>query len=73
MFIFCINAIFYKTLFFSLEIDNMWKVYLEKHPNDTGRFKTIEQFMEVTFIEEFSTPLENLQYSQQLMTEVTSL
>ncbi|MDF2670159.1 MAG: bacillithiol biosynthesis deacetylase BshB1 [Paenibacillus sp.] len=46
-------------------IDNMWKVYLEKHPNDTGRFKTKEEFMEVTFIEEFSTPLENLQYNEK--------
>ncbi|WP_127584272.1 PIG-L deacetylase family protein [Paenibacillus koleovorans] len=46
-------------------IDNMWKVYLEKHPNGTGRFKTVEQFMETIFIEEFSTPLEGLKYNEK--------
>jgi len=37
-------------------IDNMWKVYLEKHPNGTGRFKTIEEFMEVSFVKEACKP-----------------
>ncbi|MFK7692665.1 PIG-L deacetylase family protein [Paenibacillus sp. HJGM_3] len=46
-------------------MDNMWKVYLEKHPNGSGRIKTKEAFMEALFITEFSTPLENLQYNEK--------
>ena len=41
-------------------IDNVWKVYLEKYSNGTGRFKTVEEYMEVIFITEFSENIAGL-------------
>lgn len=46
-------------------IDNMWKVYLEKHPNGIGRFKSIEEFTEVSFIKEASTPFGNIEFYEK--------
>lgn len=42
-------------------IDNMWKVYLEKHPDGKGPFKTIEEFMEVSFIKKANKPFGSIE------------
>ena len=46
-------------------IDNMWKVYLDKHSDGTGRFKTKEEFMEASFVQEFHQPFGNIRYNEK--------
>ncbi|MCD9025142.1 PIG-L deacetylase family protein [Cohnella silvisoli] len=46
-------------------IDSMWKIYLEKHPDGTGRFKSIEQFAETSFIREACEPYRGMQFYEK--------
>jgi LmbE family N-acetylglucosaminyl deacetylase len=46
-------------------IDNMWKVYLDKHPSGTGRFKTKEQFTETSFVQEFYPPYGDIRHYEK--------
>lgn len=45
--------------------DNMWRVYLEKHPGGAGRFSRVEEFVEACFIQEFSPPVGELRYYEK--------
>lgn len=42
-------------------IDNMWKVYLEDHPSETGGFKNKEEFMESSFIKVECMAIKNIE------------
>jgi LmbE family N-acetylglucosaminyl deacetylase len=46
-------------------ISNMWRVYLEDYPDGSGPFKTIEQFIKKTFIEEACKPLKGIKYYEK--------
>lgn len=46
-------------------INNMWKTYLEKHPGGTGPFKTKEEFVEASFIQEACEPFGDIKYYEK--------
>jgi LmbE family N-acetylglucosaminyl deacetylase len=41
-------------------IDNMWKVYLEKHSNETNRFMTKEEFIEEMLVKKKCEPFKGI-------------
>jgi len=46
-------------------IDNMWKVYLEKHTKDTVRFTNKEEFIEENFTQRAGKPFKRIQYYEK--------
>lgn len=46
-------------------IGNMWKVYLDRHPDGIGRFQTKEEFMEASFVRDFHQPFGNIRYNEK--------
>lgn len=46
-------------------MDNMWNMYVDKHPHGTGRFASKEQFMEISFIQEASPPWGNVRFYEK--------
>jgi len=46
-------------------IGNMWKVYLDRHSDGIGCFKTREEFMEASFVQDFHPPFGNIRYNEK--------
>jgi LmbE family N-acetylglucosaminyl deacetylase len=46
-------------------ISNMWRVYLEDYPNSNNAFKTVEQFIKETFLEDTGKPFKGIKYYEK--------
>lgn len=46
-------------------MDNMWKIYMEKHPNGDGRFRSMEAFAETVFVTEACEPYGDIRFYEK--------
>jgi LmbE family N-acetylglucosaminyl deacetylase len=46
-------------------LDNMWRAYLDRHPGGSGRYKTKEEFVEASFVQDFHQPFGEIRFNEK--------